>query len=315
MMIRNRMLPYITLNFATTPTITPDSGGSPDPGSGGAGTPTPGGGGTVSAPAPINWESAPQQFRDGYSKLKADFEKLQGDYKPWQALNVKPDQVGQYQQTYQNIHTELSGIANNLGIDEREVADAIRAHGLLPVLDHLRQEAQQSQLANSGDENARWQQELDERINTGIESRLSPVLERENLRITSEANTLVENTISTLANDSFKAAGIDWNGAPPELKNFVMTGVTEVLKYDDDGMIAIKTQGKTASIQKAFQTFQSMWDAAYMARRKMEGGMPPPVRRPGQPAPPVQGKRPSLDEMLDNPDRIREAQGLPKYAT
>src|SRR5271167_5263000 len=102
----NWMLPQFVLNFATTPTITPDSGGSDAGSGGGAGagagsSPSGGGGGggtpqTPSTPATINWESAPQHFRDGYNKLKSDFEKLQNDYKPWQGLkDVRPDQVPQ----------------------------------------------------------------------------------------------------------------------------------------------------------------------------------------------------------------------------
>jgi len=279
------------------------------------------GGGTPAAAPPatpsIDWKTAPEQFRSGYEKLKSDYEKLQSDLKPWQGLNVKPEEVGHFQQSYQQVYTEIKSIGESLGIEEREIADAIRAHGLVPVLDQLRAEAQQAEAAAGGDQGALSEQELEARIQAGIETRLSPVLQRENQRIVAEANMLVENTITQLATDAYKAAGIDFVGAPPELKNFVLTGVTEALKYDDEGMQAVKFQGKTAAIQRAFQTFTAMWDAAYLARRQMESKMPvgadrPPVPPKGQPQ---GGKQPSIDEIINDPNVVRTSQGRPAYST
>jgi len=308
--------------FATPAAAVGGDGAALGPGTGGAGGDTGAGGGGAPAggtPASpqLNWDAptVPAQLREGYNKLKADYEKLQADHKPWQSLNVKPDEVGRYQQSYQQVYTELKGIGDSLGIDEAEVADAIRAHGLLPVLDQLRYEAQQAEAAGSGDAAAIQQQELEERIAAGIETRLSPVLQRENQRMVHEANTLTENIITQLATDTFKTAGMDFVGAPPELKDFILTGVTEALKYDDAGMKALKYEGKTAPIQKAFQAFTAMWDAAYLARRAMEGKIVAPAVRPGQPKPAVAGKQPGFDEMINNPDSIRTAQNKPAYSS
>lgn len=316
------MLPQFVMEFATTPTITPDAGGAGTGSGGGAGggsvTPGAGGGsgaGTPAAPAAINWDSAPQQFREGYNKLKSDFEKLQNDYKPWQSLGAKPDEVQSFQTNYQQVYGEVKGMADALQITEKEVADAIKAHGLLPVLRQLEQEYQQAEAANAGDQGAIDERTLQEKLEGIADRVLSPIQQRENQRVTAEANLLVERTISQLATDAFKASGMDWTGAPPELQNFIMTGVTEALKYDEDALIAIKTEGKTAPIQKAFQIFTAMWDAAYLARQQMEGRRTAAPVRPGVPSPQGAYKPKNIDELIEQPDNIRRAQGKPAYST
>jgi hypothetical protein len=315
-----RMLPKLYFNFTTPAAVTTGA----DPGTaGGGGSPT-GGGGTGAqpgaqpntTPASINWDSAPQHFREGYNKLKSEMEQLQQQYAPWKGLNVQPGEVQNLQHNYQQVYGEMKGIGNRLGINEAEITDAVRVHGLLPVLDQLRREFDQAQAANNGDQEAIRAQELEQRIQDGIQTALSPIQQRENQRLVHEANTRVENTITQMAIDSFKTAGLDFQAAPPELKEFILTGVTEALKYDDAALKDIKFNGKTAGIQRAFQTFQAMWDSAYLARRKMEGGMAvrPPAgqQRPSQGA---TGKQPSLEDMINDPNSIRSAGGRPAYST
>lgn len=310
------------LNFATPAAPLADTGGGTGTGTGGTGTGATGGGGapavtggSPAAPDPWAAPTVPAQLREGYNKLKADYEKLQADHKPWQSLNVKPDEVGRFQTNYQQVYGELKGIGDNLGIQEKEIADAIAIHGLLPVLDQLRYEAAQAEAAAGGDTAAIQQQELEERIQAGIQTALSPIQQRENLRLVNEANTLVGNTITELATSAFKTGGYDYAAADPNLKAFIETGVTEALKYDDDGMRALKFEGKTAAVQKAFQVFTSMFDAAYLARRKMEGNV---VSRPGQQPQrqqPTGGKMPTIDEIINDPNTVRTAQNKPAYST
>jgi len=317
-------LEFQGLNFATAPTLTDtgasggaDTGGGA--GTGSTGAPAASGTGTGTTPAntgsQINWETAPAQFRESYKALKQSFEALEGQVKPWQTLGVQPEQVGQFRDGYQQVYTEIKGIGEQLQYPESEIADAIRTHGLVKVLDHLRQESWQAEQAAQGNQDVLNEQQLEERINSVAERVLSPIQQREDMRMTMEANSLVERTIGELATNAFKTAGLDFAAAPPELRDFVLTGVTEALKYDDEGLQALKFQGKTAPIQKAFQTFQSMFDAAYLARKSMESRIPV---RPGQPPQRQQQqatKLPSLDEMLDSPDVIRTAQGKPAYSS
>lgn len=315
------------LNFATGAGALTDTGAAGGSGSGtgegtsGAGV---GGGGATGgreaagvAPPAINWETAPQHFREGYSKLKADYEKLQNDLKPWQGIGAKPEEVAQFRGGYQQVYGEMKGIADTLNINEAELAHAIQLHGLVPVLDQLRFEAQQAEAAANGDQAALSERDLQERIDRAAEQRLSPVLQRENERIVKEANVLVGNTITNLATEAFKAAGLDYSGAPPALKDFIETGVTEALKYDDEGMRSLKFDGKTAAVQRAFQTFSAMFDAAYLARQQMETKRAPAAPQRGG-RPPVgapQGKKPTFDEMINDPDSIRTAGGRPAYST
>jgi hypothetical protein len=318
------------MNFATPAAALPggDGGGTgTGAGGAGAGTGAPSGGtgggapaatGQPAAPAQVDWNApnTPAHLREGYNKLKADFDKLQADHKPWQTLNVKPDEVGRFQQNYQQVYGELKGIGDSLGIQEKEIADAIAVHGLLPVLDQLRYEAQQADAAAGGDPTAIQQQELEQRIQDGIQTVLSPIQQRENARLVHEGNQLVSRTITELATAAFKTAGMDYAAAPQALRDFIETGVTEALKYDDNGMKALKFEGKVAPIQKAYQMFTSMWDAAYLARRQMEGGIRQQPPGPGRQQPAQgAGKQPTLEQMIDDPNAIRAAQNKPAYST
>lgn len=298
------------------------AGGSPPPSgaTGGAGAGTGGSGAAPSGGAApqIDWNTAPQQLREAFNTTKRTLEELQAKYQPWDKLGVKPEDVQNFQGGYQQVYSEIKGIGDGLQIPEQEIADAIRQHGLVKVLDHLRQEAWEAEQADAGNQDVLSERDLQDRIERMVEQRTSPFLERENQRMTSEANAVVERTIHDLATASFKALGMDYAQAPPALRDFISTGVTEVLKYDDEALVAIKTQGKTAPIQKAFQTFQSMWDAAYLARRAMETGARPAAAgaAPGQRQQvPPPGKAKNIDELIDNPDRIRELGGRPAYTT
>lgn len=298
------------------------AGGTPPPSgaTGGAGAGTGGSGAAPSGGAApqIDWNTAPQQLRDAFNTTKRTLEELQAKYQPWDKLGVRPEDVQNFQGGYQQVYSEIKGIGDSLGISEQEVADAIRQHGLVRVLDHLRQEAYDADQVANGNQDAINDRDLQDRIESMVEQRLSPIQQRENMRLVHEANSLTERTIHDLAVSNFKALGMDYAQAPAALRDFITTGVTEVLKYDDDALVALKMEGKTAGIQKAFQTFQSMWDAAYLARRAMEtGARPAPGAAPGRPAqgnqPP--GKAKSIDELIDNPDRIRELGGRPAYSS
>lgn len=307
--------------FASVPTVTEGAGGgaptSTPSGSEGSGSGGGAGAGTAAASPSIDWKTAPQQFRSEYERLKTEHENLNKQYEPWKGLNLQPGQVTQFQQGYQQVYSEIKGVADSLEIPEQEVAYAIRQFGLPRVLDHLRQEAWEAEQAQNGNQEILHQRELDERINNTVQQALSPYQERENVRLTTAGNTLVETTIGQLATEAFKASGLDFTTAPDPFKMFVLTGVTEALKYDDQGLHDIKFQGKVAPIQRAFQTFMSMFDAAYLARRQMESKLPP-VRQQAGPQRDTrtgQFKQPTLEEMADNPDIIRTSAGRPSYTT
>ena len=319
-------LPLFALYFATSaPAISGASGGGEGSSGGagaggGGGAPSPGGApaapsGGAPAATVINWETAPAQFREAFNAQKRAFEELQGKYSGYEKLG-KPEDIGRIQTQHTQAFTHAKGIADGLQIPEAELRAAIDQYGLAAVLNQLQQEQWEKEQADSGNQDVLRERELDQRIEERLQQHLSPIQQRENERLVHTGNQLVENTISELATNALKAANIDWAGLPNEYKNFVMTGVTEALKYDEQGMKDVKFRGATAPVQRAFQTFTAMADAYYLARRAAEGNVRAPAARPGA-APPAKpnGKGPSLDEMFNNPDSIREAQGKAAYST
>jgi len=268
--------------------------------------------------ATIDWATAPAQFRQAYEQLKTQHDQLNMKFKPFESIN--PDQFKSFQGSHTQVMRSIQQVSNALGIDESEVNEAISQFGVVAVLDHLRQEAWEAEQADAGNQEVINERDLNERIQNGIQQAISPIQQRENQRLVHEANSLTERTIVDLATAHYKAQGSDYTQFPQPLRDFISTGVTEVLKYDDQGLLDLKFQGKTAPIQKAFQTFMAMFDQAYLARRGMEGGVVNTGNRGagqgnqnqvGQ----RQGKMPTIDEIIDDPNRVRTAQGRPVYQT
>ena len=316
-------LPSFALYFATSaPAISGAAGGGEGTSGAGAGSgggaPSSTAGGAPAAPsqsaAPvINWETAPAQFREAFNTLKRSHEELQGKYTPYEKLG-KVEDITRIQTQHTQAVAAARQIATGLNIPDQELQDAVNQYGLAAVLNQLRQEQWEAEEANNGNQDIIRDREFNERIEQAVQQHLSPIQERENQRVTHEANQFVERTIADLATNALKATGVDWTALPNEYKNFVLTGVTEALKYDSAGMQEVKFKGATAPLQRAFQTFTAMADAYYLARRQAEGNVRQAPQRPGAP-PAAPGKRPSIDEMISNPDSIREAQGRAAYSS
>lgn len=295
------------LNFASTPTITPGASGGDGapPASGGAGSPPASGSAPASSAPAIDWKTAPDQFRTSYEKLKADHEKLQGEYKPWQdwakEAGVTHDQLSGIHGTYQQVYGEINELAEALGRAEDDVAEAVERHGVVKVLDYLR-----NQYAKAEEGRASGDQNLDELVETAIDQRLGPIQERENQRLTDAANDRFEQIVHSSIVEAYKAEGVDVAQIPADESFMLMNAASEILKYDDKALIALKQGKGQAEVQRAFQQAKTYLDKYYLSRSGRERGRiigPPRVTPPG--APP---RRPTLDEMAEEPTLIN-----PKY--
>lgn len=240
-----------------------------------------------------------RQLREAYEGIKKEFE-------PWQKLNLKPEQVSQFSGIYQKVYGEAAAIGRELGYPDEEIAEAL-AEDPVKTIDFLRNEAYRAQ---QGDESQAGQgEDLQSLVQQHIEQALGPIQQRENVRITNEANALFERTVHQLAVDSFKAEGVDVANIPQDEMFMLTSAVSEILKYDEGAMRALKYEGKTAAIQQAFQEARNYLDKYYLARSGREKARVQPAR-PGQPAAQSQGgHRPSLDEIIENPGVISQ-----KYA-
>jgi len=281
-------------------------GGASDTGAGagaGSGTPTPSpssSGDGTSGSQPGTGGQQQQQSGDNIRQLREAYEGVKRDFEPWQKLGVKPEQVGQFQGVYQKVYGEVASIGRELGYPDEEIAEAM-AEDPVRTLDFLRNEAQRMQAGGQPQDQNRDLQDL---VSQHVEQAIGPIQERENLRATNEANALFERTVHSEVSAIFKQEGIDVANIPPDEMFMISSAASEILKYDDAALRDLKYQGKTAAVQKAVREAVTFLDKYYLARSGRAAARVQPPNRAGQPPPAAGGKRPSLDEMIDNPALI-----------
>jgi hypothetical protein len=240
-----------------------------------------------------------RQLREAYEGIKQKFE-------PYEKLGIGADQITQYSGVYQKLHGEVASLGRELGYADNEIAEAL-AEDPIRTLDFLRNEASKSQ---DGQQTQGGQGEnLAELVQQHVEQAIGPIQQRENVRMTSEANALFERTVHQLAVESFKAEGLDVANIPADEMFMLTSAVSEILKYDEGALRSLKYEGKTAPVQKAFQEARTYLDKYYVARAGRDKARLQPGARPGQTAQLGQQKKYSLDEMIDNPGVISQ-----KYA-
>lgn len=253
---------------------------------------------TPSTTAPDTSQANLQQPNqgDGVRQLREAYEGLKTKFEPWEKLGIKPDQVGQFQNVYTKLHTEVATLGRELGYPDNEIAEAM-AEDPVRTLDFLRTQADQAQQGNQQPDNG---QDLNDLVAQHVNQVVGPIQQRENQRMTQEANSLFERTVHGLAVESFKAEGIDVANIPQDEMFMLTSAVSEILKYDEGALRSLKYEGKTAAVQQAFQEAKNYLDKYYLARTGRERARIQPAARPGQPAQPGQ-KKYTLDEMIENP--------------
>lgn len=302
------MLPKYAMYFASPAGATADLSG------GGAAPAAPAGGGgapAASAPAGQPAGQPAAQPAQGIEQLRQAYETLKKDFEPWQKLNVKPEQVTQYSTVYQKTFEEIASIGRQLGYPDDEIIEALQENPVA-TLDVLRNELQVAQAGQQRD----TQQSLQDVINRRLEEGLSPIKQWHNEQLTTQANQRFEQVAYQMAGELFKTEGIDIANVPADEVDMLLSATSEILKYDDAALKALKYEGKTAAIKEAFNEAKTMLDKYFIARSGRSGAVrtaAAPGRAPnGQFTP---GMRPdgktkaSLDDLLNNPELIN-----PKYA-
>jgi hypothetical protein len=225
------------------------------------------------------------------------------EFEPYQKLNLKPEQITQHSGVYQKTYEQVASIGRQLGYPDAEIIEALQEDPVA-TLDFLRNEFAQRQQGRQEqhDPNAN----LQELVESRVQEALAPINERENTRMTSEANSVFERTAYQMATEMYKQEGLDVANVPPDEMELLLSATSEILKYDEDALRALKYEGKTAPIQKAFTEAKTMLDKYYIARSQRSGQAVGGGRAPNgqfQPAQPG-GKRPTLDEMINDPSVI-----------
>ncbi len=276
------------------------SGGQAGSGAGTGGQGAGPGTGTTSNP---QTQGGGQQV-DGLKQLRETYENLKKEIEPWQKLGIKPEQVTQFQTVYTKTFEAAASIGRELGYPDEEIQEAL-AEDPQKTLDFLRNEAQRMQQGGQRQDG----KDLQDLVAQHIEKAIGPIQQRENQRITNEANSLFERTVHSEIAAICKQEGIDIANLPPDEMFMVASAASEILKYDADALKALKYEGKTAAVQKAVREAVAHLDKYYLARAGRDRARVNPARPGQQQQQNNTGKRPSLDEMIDNPELIDQAQG------
>lgn len=308
-----------TMFAAGAPAVGGGDGGSQpsgDPGAGGGGSGPAGGSGSPGGQGSGGGQpqgGSPQAGQPGQGgqpgpnpyELRQSYEQLKAKHEAFEKLGFKPEQITQFSGVYQKAFGEAQAIGRELGYPDDEIAEAL-AEDPIRTIDFLRNQANTAQQ----DRVQSGEADLQELIQRGIEQQMGPIQQRENIRMTDTANALFEQTVRQLAVDSFKAEGLDVANIPQDEMNALMSAASEIMKYDQEALHSLKYEGKTASVQKAFQEARTFLDKYYLARSGRERTRLAPPRA-GQPAPQRTGdaRKPTLDEIIDNPGVINQ-----KYA-
>lgn len=244
-------------------------------------------------------QAAPQTDQ-GLKQLREAYEGVKAKFEPYEKLNLKPEQIQQYSGVYQKMYNEAQNIGGALGYTDQEIAEAL-AINPVATMDLLRTQMQQAEQERQQSGMA-GVEELAQQL---VDQRIGPIEQRENQRMTDAANSLFEQTTRQLAVDSFKAEGLTAEQIPPDEMSLLVSATSEILKYDPDALKALKYEGKTAAIQKAFQEARTAFDKYYLARVGRDKTRLQPAR-PGQPAAPANGaaKKHTLDELMEHPELI-----------
>src|SRR5215471_7631130 len=102
-----------------------DGGVSPAPTDSGVSGPPPDGSVAGSPPAGLNWETAPQQFRDGHQRLQTEYQQTKQGLDRWTQLG-NYDDIQRIHQAYNGLQSEASQLGQYLGFDPREISDTFR---------------------------------------------------------------------------------------------------------------------------------------------------------------------------------------------
>lgn len=232
---------------------------------------------------------------DNIRTLRQNYEQQKNSLDSYTRLG-RPEEIRGRIDILGRIEGEGARLAEELQFEAQEFREAFNEDPL-GTLDFLRKAAQEKAPALQG------QPDLNRLVKEAVGKELGPIREQENIRRTDAANAVFDQEVHNLAAAEFKAAGIDIGAVDSGEMELITNAVSEIFKYDEEGMTALKMEGKTASIKKAFTEARTMLDKYYLARQKRENSKLGLTgqQRSGQADRKGGKKRPTLDEIIDNP--------------
>jgi hypothetical protein len=254
-----------------------------DPGA----SPTPGRDGASPAPSPES---------PNLRQLREQYESVKGQLEPWSRLNAKPDEVAQQISVYSRLQGEAQELGRALGYPAEQVAEAFAKDPARTVAFLYQQAAlQQSQPPSP--------QDLRQEMRRMVEDGMKPILSREDLRLTQEAESRFTREFDRLFTEKFK------EGLPAEARDAIEEMVGQLVGDDPEACRRLKFQGQVSDVQRYFDAavtrFLKIVNAYSTHERQRINGNPSPT--PSSPP----GKPPSkLDAKVAGGVTVRELMNL-----
>lgn len=224
------------------------NGGSPTSGQNGTG------GGQGGSPT-IDWNTAPQQLRDEYNRVKAEHEKWSklGDY----------DTTSTHAETTRGFIEEAYTVGEKLGFTEEQIQGSLTKN-FIGTINFLRQKA--AEAAGTGGQGGQGggqggQKTLQDQIKEALDQQLGPINKDLQDRQVQAANQRFDGEVNRLMQDTFKA---DFGTMPMEVKNLFLDAASELFKYDTAGSQDLFKNGKVAGVQKAFDQAKTIIEGAFI---------------------------------------------------
>jgi len=254
-------------------------GGSPPPPDSGVSLGSPPAGSVAgSPPASLDWTTAPQQFRDGHSRLQGEYQQTKQGLDRWNQLG-NYDDISRIHQTYSALQTEASQLGQWLGFDGQEVSNYFLQDpaGTVAVLRQMAKKATESgQPPTANDVRAL--------VEHGINERMKPFENEREERLNQQAESRFDGQLAPYIKTAFP------HGLPDSWQQ-AMEGLAWQLVIDsNDNYSALRDKGDTNGLKTAFDqartTLLKLYtDMQEFEKKRISGGQPPPGPPPnnGQP--------------------------------
>jgi len=269
-----------------------DGGVSPAPTDSGVSGPPPDGSVAGSPPAGLNWETAPQQFRDGHQRLQTEYQQTKQGLDRWNQLG-QYDDIQRIHQAYNGLQSEASQLGQYLGFDPREISDTFRQDpaGTVAVLRQMVKKAQETGQPPTA-------QDVNSLVQRGIDQAMRPFKEQQEARLDKEAETRFDGQLAPYIKTAFPHGLPDsWNQA--------MEGLAWQLVIDNQDMYnPLRNQGMVNGLKPAFDqaktTLLKLYtDMQEFEKKRIAGGQP-------QAQPPSNGQPKKLQTIDDVLARIAD---------
>lgn len=204
---------------------------------------------------------------EGIEQLRRTYEETKGNLEKWTKLGANPEEVAGHATVGQRLYTQNEAIATKLGYSKEEFREAFNADPAKTMAFLARKAGEQARVDGS---KPLTRDELNRLLEEKLGEATKPLEERENMRLAQEADFKVSQTFEKLGQQTFTPEG--WKAMPQGEREVLQLVMQEMLAYDEQALVEIKTKGATAPVQKYFQEATKFLDGYYNARLQRETG-------------------------------------------